>query len=152
MTMSIHYEANGALTAQEVCDLTVAVGWNNPAQAGLDVVQRVWDEAPCKVTARDGAGRLVGMCRAYWDGGFTATIVSVIVHPDLQGNGIGRQMVALLMEQIQELGVHRVTLQAAAGKERFYEQFGFRERQNVTPMVMHLDRREERECPCCSRS
>ncbi len=150
--MSIQYEINGELTAQEVCDLTVAVGWNNPAKAGMDLLQRVWDEAACKVTARADDGRLVGMCRAYWDGGFTATIVSVIVHPDLQGQGIGRQMVALLMEQIKQLGVYRVTLNAAQGKERFYEQFGFRTREHVTPMIMHTDRREERECPCCSRS
>ena len=93
---NVAYEISGDLTAQEVCDLTVAVGWNNPAKAGMDLLQRVWDEAACKVTARADDGRLVGMCRAYWDGGFTATIVSVIVHPDLQGQGIGRQMVALL--------------------------------------------------------
>jgi ribosomal protein S18 acetylase RimI-like enzyme len=150
--MSISYTTNGDLTAQEVCDLTVAVGWNNPGRAGLDLLQRVWDGAPCKVTARDDAGQLVGMCRAYWDGGFTATIVSVIVHPDLQGQGIGRQMVTLLLEQLEGLGVYRITLNAAQGKERFYEQFGFRIRETVTPMIMHTDRCEERECPCCSRS
>lgn len=147
----VAYEINGELTAQEVCDLTVSVGWNNPIKAGLDNIQRVWDTATCKVTARD-EGRLVGMCRAYWDGGFTATIVSVIVHPDWQGNGIGKQMMALLMAQIEQLGVYRVTLQAAEGKERFYEQFGFRVREHLTPMAMHTDRREEGECPCCSRS
>jgi ribosomal protein S18 acetylase RimI-like enzyme len=148
----ISYEINGKLTAQEVCDLTVSVGWNNPGQAGMDLLQRVWDETVGKVTARDEAGTLVGMCRAYWDGGFTATIVSVIVHPALQGQGIGRQMITLLMEQLEALGVYRVTLNAAKGKERFYEQFGFRTRETVTPMIMHTDRREERECPCCSRS
>jgi len=150
--MSISYEINGELTAQEVCDLTVAVGWNNPAQAGMETIQRVWDSAPCKVTARDAESRLVGMCRAYGDGGFTATIVSVVVRPDRQGQGIGRQMMTLLMEQLETLGVYRITLNAAQGRERFYEQFGFRVREHVTPMIMHTDRREERECPCCSRS
>lgn len=150
MVDSINYEINGSLTAQEVCNLSLAVGWNNPGKAGMDLLQRVWDTAASKVTARDGE-RLVGMCRAYTDGGFTATIVSVIVHPEYQSNGIGRHLVAMLVEQLEKMGVYRITLNAASGKERFYEQFGFRTRDTVTPMIMHTDRREERECPCCSR-
>jgi ribosomal protein S18 acetylase RimI-like enzyme len=148
--MPINYAINGDVTAREVCDLTVAVGWNSPEQAGLEVVQRVWDMAPCKVTARDG-DRLVGMCRAYWDGGLTATIVSVIVHPDYQSGGIGKQMMSLIMEGLRALGVYRVTLSAAKGKEPFYERLGFKLRDTVTPMTMHFDKPEEGECPCCSR-
>lgn len=132
--MPITYEVNGRPRAEEVCALTVAIGWPDPADHGLALVQKVWDEAPATVVARDG-GQLVGMCRAMWDGGIMAFVRSVVVHPDYQRQGIGKRLLELLMGELERLEVEHVSLWATAGTEHFYEQFGFAKRETVTPMM-----------------
>lgn len=149
--MPITYQINAHPDAAEVCALTVSVGWRDPARHGLDVVQRVWDMAPATVLARDGE-RLVGMCRAVWDGGLMAEIMNVVVHPDYQRQGIGRRLMELLIAEIEKLGVRHITLGSAVGKEAFYEQFGFVVRDTVTPMIKRYDDHGKGEDECCSRS
>lgn len=149
--MPITYHVNARPDAREVSALAVAVGWRDPARHGLEVVQRVWDSAPATVLARDGE-RLVGMCRVMWDGGLTAEIMNVVVHPDYQGQGIGRRLMELLIAEIEKLGVRHITLGSAVGKEAFYEQFGFVVRETVTPMIRRYDDHGKGEGECCSRS
>ena len=137
--MEIEFEVNGRPSAEEVREVTMSVGWRDPARHGLDVIQRIWDQAPCTVLAREGS-KLVGMCRAFWDGGRTATIANMVVRPEYQGQGIGTRLMELIMGQLAKLAVKRITLDSAVGKEAFYERFGFQVRDTVTPMIL---RREE---------
>jgi N-acetylglutamate synthase-like GNAT family acetyltransferase len=144
--MPITYEVNARPTPEEVCALTVAVGWPDPAQHGLPLVQKVWEQAPATVVAREGE-RLVGFCRAMWDGGIMAFVRSVVVHPDYQRRGIGRRLLELLLEELEKLPVEHISLWATAGTEPFYEQFGFAERQGVTPMMKsRRDHKEDQGC------
>lgn len=131
--MAITYHVNARPRAEEVCALSVSVGWADPARHGLDLVQKVWDSAPATVLARDGE-RLVGMCRAMWDGGIMAEVRNVVVHPDYQRRGLGSELVRLLLEQLERLEVRHITLVTRAGNEGFYERFGFAVRP-VTAMM-----------------
>ena len=146
--MAVEYEVNGRPRAEEVRALVLSVGWRDPARHGLELVQRVWDQAPCTVLARD-EGKLVGMCRAYWDGGLRAEIKNVAVHPDYQHQGIGTRLMELLLEELDRLQVRRVTLDSGLGKDKFYERFGFEVRTWVTPMTRSYKEKESDEC--CSR-
>ena len=69
-------------------------------------------------------GRLVGAGRALADGLDCAYICDVAVHPSHQGTGLGKQIVSRLMDLSK--GHRKIILYAVAGKEPFYEKFGFR--------------------------
>jgi GNAT superfamily N-acetyltransferase len=66
--------------------------------------------------------RLVGMGRALSDGQYQAAIYDLVVLPEYQGLGIGRQ----IMESIHgRLPVKTIILYAVPGKEPFYRKLGY---------------------------
>ncbi|MEK9285012.1 MULTISPECIES: GNAT family N-acetyltransferase [unclassified Bradyrhizobium] len=70
------------------------------------------------------SGRLVGAGRVLADGRDCAYLCDIAVHPDCQGQGLGRQIIERLLARC---GSHRkIILYAVPGKEAFYERLGFR--------------------------
>lgn len=65
--------------------------------------------------------RLVGCVRILSDGYFFGTVPELMVHPEYQGHGLGRQ----LMEKAKELSPTGLYFGAQPGKEGFYEALGF---------------------------
>lgn len=86
-----------------------------------------------QVAAKDG-DRVVGMARILWDGGYTAYLADVIVHPDYQGMHIGSHMVQNIIDHLRsqmEPGEDIfLSLGAAKDKEPFYWKLGFQNRPN----------------------
>jgi GNAT superfamily N-acetyltransferase len=64
----------------------------------------------------------VGIARAIGDGVYCASIVDVIVHPDLQRSGVGTALVAFLEARLSSLVL--LTLTAAPAVQPFYERIG----------------------------
>jgi ribosomal protein S18 acetylase RimI-like enzyme len=75
-----------------------------------------------KVFLFDG-GKLIGAGRALADGVDCAYLCDVAIHPDYQGQGLGRALVLQLRRLVE--GHRKVLLYAAAGKEGFYRGLGF---------------------------
>ena len=77
-------------------------------------------------------GEIVGMARIVGDGGFVNYIADVIVMPEHQGKGLGRQIMERILEYIKQNislgGRAGISLFAAKSKEGFYEKFGFKSR------------------------
>lgn len=73
---------------------------------------------------------IVGMARVIGDGGLVYYVQDVIVLPEYQQQGIGRQMMAQVMSYIRTHARHNsiIGLMAAHGKESFYESYGFTRR------------------------
>ena len=69
-------------------------------------------------------GRLVGAGRALADGADCSYICDIAVLPSHQGSGIGKAIVAKLVELSK--GHKKIILYAVPGKEPFYRRFGFR--------------------------
>ena len=69
-------------------------------------------------------GRLIGAGRAVADGLDCSYICDVAVHPDHQGTGLGKAIVAQLVEFSR--GHRKIILYAVAGKEPFYRKLGFK--------------------------
>lgn len=84
-----------------------------------------------QVAAKDG-GKVVGMARILWDGGYTAYLADVIVHPDYRGMHIGFRMVQNIIDylkaQMRPGEAILFSLGAASGKEPFYRKLGFEDR------------------------
>jgi GNAT superfamily N-acetyltransferase len=68
-------------------------------------------------------GRIVGVGRALADGIDCAYICDVAVLPAYQGTGLGKQIVAHLLDLAR--GHKKIILYAVPGKEAFYRKFGF---------------------------
>ena len=69
--------------------------------------------------------RLVGFARCTGDGVLEATVWDVAVHPLYQGNGLGQQLMAYVLEALQEMGTERVSLFADPGVVTFYQRQGW---------------------------
>ena len=67
--------------------------------------------------------RLIGAGRALADGVDCAYLCDVAIHPDYQGQGLGRELISQLRRLVD--GHRKVLLYAAAGKEGFYRELGF---------------------------
>ena len=70
------------------------------------------------------SGRLVGAGRALADGRDCAYLCDVAVHPEYQGQGLGRQIIESLLARCR--GHRKIILYAVPGREAFYERLGFR--------------------------
>jgi N-acetylglutamate synthase-like GNAT family acetyltransferase len=68
--------------------------------------------------------RLVGFARASSDGVFRAVLWDVVIPEDLQGQGLGRQLVEALLNTPALRGVERVYLMTT-NSAGFYQQLGF---------------------------
>jgi GNAT superfamily N-acetyltransferase len=115
-------------TAQEYRQMRSLVGWG---LHDIAVIERALPNSLYGVCAYSD-GTLVGMARVIGDGGLTYYIQDVIVHPDFQRQGIGTLIMDRVMDYISTHASQNsvVGLMAAAGKEPFYEKYGFNRRPN----------------------
>jgi N-acetylglutamate synthase-like GNAT family acetyltransferase len=67
--------------------------------------------------------KLIGAGRALADGADCSYICDIAVMPSNQGSGLGKQIVAHLVEASR--GHKKIILYAVPGKEPFYQKFGF---------------------------
>lgn len=103
--------------------LLTAVGWRPPEQddAALAAALGVsWN-----VTARTADGRLVGLARVLDDGVLYASVWDLIVLPERQRGGIGRALLAAVLERTA--GRRLVSLVSTAAGEALYRSAGFAE-------------------------
>jgi len=85
-------------------------------------LQKVFGNSMFKCFVYDDA-RLVAAGRALADGGDCSYICDIAVLPSHQGTGLGKQIVAYLVEQSR--GHKKIILYAVPGREPFYRKFGF---------------------------
>lgn len=82
-------------------------------------------------------GRLVGAGRALADGVDCSYICDVAVHPDAQGTGIGKAIVAHLRDASH--GHRKIILYSNPGKEDFYRKLGFRRMRTAMAIFQNLE-------------
>jgi GNAT superfamily N-acetyltransferase len=70
------------------------------------------------------SGRLIAAGRALADGKDCSHICDVAVHPDYQGQGLGKEVVSKLIDFSKNH--KKIILYAAPGKEPFYRKLGFK--------------------------
>lgn len=70
------------------------------------------------------SGHLVAAGRALADGKDCSCICDVAVHPNYQGQGLGKELVARLVDFSKDH--KKIILYAAPGKEPFYKALGFK--------------------------
>ena len=77
-------------------------------------------------------GRLIGVGRALADGIDCSYLCDIAVHPDYQGQGLGKEIVLRLRDLSKS---HRkIILYAAPGKDGFYLKLGFKRMPTAMPI------------------
>lgn len=107
---------------EELCD---AVGWS---RRPIRKVRKAIQNSFLVITMWEQKGnrkRLVGFSRATSDHAFNATIWDVVVHPDLQGKGLGKALMKQLIKKLRNEDISNVTLFADPDVVEFYKQIGF---------------------------
>ena len=118
------------LTGEEYNELRMSVGWR-PITEGQ--ANRGLEHTTFLIAVRD-EDKIVAMGRMLFDFGYTAYLGDVIVRPEYQGHGIGKQIVEGLINKTMNSACEgekiMFILGAAKDKEPFYEKFGFIRRPN----------------------
>jgi GNAT superfamily N-acetyltransferase len=97
-----------------------------------DMLHRAFQNSYAYVFAYDDE-TLVGLARAICDGEYQAAVYDVVLLPEYQKRGIGKQMMNELLKQIS---VKNVILYAVPGREGFYAKCGFR-KMRTAMAVLH---------------
>jgi len=84
---------------------------------------------------------LIGAGRALTDGIRFAVIFDVVVLPEYQGRGIGKQIMTFLVERSK---ASNILLHAVAGKEGFYQKLGFRKMKTAMARFENPESQRER--------
>ena len=122
------FELTDYITTEEYMAMRKIVGWS---EFPLEQASEGLKNSFILVCFRKN-GKPVGIGRAVSDRGYVVYIADVIVVPEYQGQGLGREIMNTLMEKIRgsmKPGYRvMISLLAAKGKEEFYKKFGFVDR------------------------
>lgn len=121
-TMKLEYRINEACDVKEVEELFRNSGIRRPI-GDLDRIQRMIDHADEIITTRQG-DKLVGLLRAITDYSYCCYISDIAVDRNVQGLGIGRELIAILREKLGEEEIQYI-LTSAPKAVGFYEKIGF---------------------------
>jgi GNAT superfamily N-acetyltransferase len=120
------------IKTDEVIEIYRANGWSS-AEKPVELMAALRNSHSL-ATARVG-GRLVGLGNAISDGHLVVYYPHLLVHPDFQGQGIGKKLMAALQERYQ--GVHQQMLTADGKAIEFYRKMGFVRAGKTEPMWIY---------------
>src|SRR5699024_9660417 len=86
------------------------------------------------VTARVGS-QLVGLARSISDGYTIVYIQDVLVRPDAQRTGIGRRLIAELVDSYDSVRQQVLLTDTEDRQRAFYESLGFTEAHDMRPAI-----------------
>ena len=121
----IIFSSDRSVKPNQLEDLCSAVGWS---RRPLERVQQCLDNSLNYVAAwhiHNEEQKLIGFARAVSDGSFHATLLDIVVHPNFQDRGLGKTIVANLINQLRQAGVKDITLFASPHIVDFYHKLGF---------------------------
>ena len=128
--MNDRIEFKNTISAEAFCKLRESVGFQTLT---VEQAESVLSNTSLLVHAVYD-GKSVGIVRVLTDMLTDAYITDVIVSPDFQGKGLGKELLNRVIADLKENSVNDVklacSLYANPGKETFYEKFGFQKLPN----------------------
>ena len=127
----IEYKEIHEFTKEDLQDLFLSVEWSSGhfpdklqiAMRNFETVISAWDE-----------DKLVGMICAMDDGIMTAYIHYLLVRPDYQDKGIGRELVSRVKEIYDDY--LRIVVVGYDDEVHFYENCGFEKADDASPLFI----------------
>ncbi|AFM31325.1 MULTISPECIES: GNAT family N-acetyltransferase [Stutzerimonas stutzeri subgroup] len=130
--MQVEISMNDQIHTEEILEIYKANDWSS-AEKPIELMAALRNSHSL-VTARS-AGKLVGLGNAISDGYLVVYFPHMLVHPLFQGKGVGRQMMAVMLNKYA--GFHQQTLTADGKAIEFYESLGFVRAGQTEPMWIY---------------
>ena len=129
--MTIEYKDTKEFTAEELERLFLSVKWSSGAYPDRLVV--ALRNSDTVLSAWDGQ-RLVGLINVLDDSIMTAYIHYLLVDPEYQGHGIGRELTRRVLDRYKDY--LRILLVSYEDGVAFYESLGFKTGHGKYPMFV----------------
>lgn len=130
--MQVEISMNDQIHTEEILEIYKANDWSS-AEKPIELMAALRNSHSL-VTARS-AGKLVGLGNAISDGYLVVYFPHMLVHPLFQGKGVGRQMMAVMLNKYA--GFHQQMLTADGKAIEFYESLGFVRAGQTEPMWIY---------------
>ena len=127
--MGIHYELGEVPARDEPVDLYRSVGWTEYTK-DPKLLEDAVTSSLFVVTARH-SGRLVGLARVVGDGLTIAYLQDILVCPDHQRQGVGRELFQRVFAPFQNVRQKVLMTDNDEAQIAFYESLGFTELRNL---------------------
>lgn len=118
---------DNCLSTLDLLALFKLAGWGTP---NADMAETSIKNSYATFEVLDGE-RTIAMARLLGDGGMAFFLKDLIVHPDYQGQGVGKILLSHIEEYIKEQlkpgWDARFQLMSAKGKDGFYKKMGYTE-------------------------
>ena len=133
----IRYLYNKEVAAIDIRALFLSVNWslgNKP-----DILQSALSHSDKVITAWDGE-KFIGLTNTIADGSLTAFIPYLLVNPEYQKQGIGRQLVKMIVSEYESY--ERFVLLTEKDTVDFYRKCGFLDVRSIySMMITHQETR-----------
>jgi GNAT superfamily N-acetyltransferase len=124
-----------AWNVDEIADLYRAGGWWKDTYETAGLTPLIRGSFAFAVAVDRKTARLAGMGRVISDGVSDGYVQDLVVLPEYRRGGIGKKIVATLVEACRARGVLWIGLIAEPGSEKFYEALGFEVMPGHVPMI-----------------
>jgi len=129
--MNITYKETKTFESKELQELFLSVEWSSGhypeklviAMKNSGSVFSAWDNE-----------KLIGLINVLDDGIMTAYLHYLLVNPEYQGKGVGKELLRLVLEKYKDY--LRIMLVAYSNEVDFYEQRGFTAGEEKVPMFI----------------
>lgn len=111
-------------SADQFFTLFETTGWNSKYELSKDELYIALKNSWYSISVFDN-DQLIGFGRIICDGIVHALILDVIVDPERQGEGIGKEIMDKLVAKCKKHKIRDIQLFCAKGKKGFYEKLGF---------------------------
>jgi GNAT superfamily N-acetyltransferase len=119
-------------TKDEFYQLYETTGWNGNGKYTKEDLFKAISNSWYLISAYEEE-KFIGFGRIISDGVYQTFIADMIVLPDYQKQGVGRNIMNLLIYKCKSSGIKWVQLTCAKGKQNFYEKLGFEVRPTIAP-------------------
>jgi GNAT superfamily N-acetyltransferase len=133
MENNIHISSDKrAVTAAEVAALYIELGWGTAKNYTAARMKRSLANCDIVVSARNGAGELVGIARALSDFAIDTKILDMIIVPEYQRQGLGTAMLRKLESAAKGTSIY---FETEPKNFNFSEKNGYRKRKGLAVWV-----------------
>lgn len=110
---------------EQILDLYASVGWTNYTQ-NPDMLGNALDNSLFTLYAYEGS-ELLGLVRAVGDGFSSVFVQDLLVKPDHQRKGIGKELMEQLLSAYSHVYQIQLATEATDKNLAFYQSLGFKE-------------------------
>nr|YP_009399824.1 hypothetical protein [Tolypiocladia glomerulata]ARW69643.1 hypothetical protein [Tolypiocladia glomerulata] len=121
----IYLSTSNKVNLEELEKLCDSVGW---VRRPIKKVKSALDNSFLTISVfhnRAENEKLIGFARVTSDGSFNATVWDVVIHPEFQGNGLGKFLMQEVIKQLRQYDISTITLFADPEVVSFYKHIGF---------------------------